>query len=570
MIKNHLSLILTLIAVGLIAVGGIMAEYTVSDYGLIGGFPVLYFAGLGLLAVAFVLTLIHNRHEWKLLLFQTGILITALWFIPATVGSHPGLPMAYRNLFDVNEIAEKGWTSLIDGKSAYLSWLGFQVVCASITKIFSLNWETVLWIYPFIMQVLYLIPLYVFLRNTAGKTNYVWLGLWVFSLANWIGQEYFCPQSAGILLVLAFLALITLKPDRRNTRIAVNVSLAGIVGITVVTHLLSSLVMVLFLLVYSVMQKNKKVVLAVVMCLALVAAWNWTAGGYYMQSMITLDSLPKQALQEGMVDMSRTETGEGLVTLDAGYILESNVLGSLSGSDAHRKVTMFRIGYSAMFALAGLVLAVYILWKRRTRQNVMLLLMVGSLCCLLPIRAAGWELSQRLYLFALPFLSYYCVIFMSRNKRWVLPICITIIACMPLWFITHYGNQVVDHLSEDYIEGMKQVEEIKNTAKVPVFLKWGHVGWLDEQLVFSDEAAWGIHYFAVSTHDVVRYTFAYNEPDFVDNVSRWIQDSESQKELLCEYEVFWENPGFVVYSGYRALDEEMWEKWGDWKWKYYR
>ena len=63
MIKNHLSLILTLIAVGLIAVGGIMAEYAVSDYGLIGGFPVLYFAGLGVLVVAFVLSLSSQRHD---------------------------------------------------------------------------------------------------------------------------------------------------------------------------------------------------------------------------------------------------------------------------------------------------------------------------------------------------------------------------------------------------------------------------------------------------------------------------------------------------------------------------
>jgi len=570
MIKNHLSLILTLIAVGLIAVGGIMAEYTVSDYGLIGGFPVLYFVGLGLLAVAFVLTLIHNRHEWKLLLFQTVILITALWFMPATVGSHPGLPMAYRNLFDVNKIAESGWASLIDGKSAYLSWLGFQVVCACITKVFTLNWETVLWVYPYILQMIYIIPLYVFLRNVAGKSNYIWLGLWIFSLANWIGQEYFCPQSAGILLVLAFLALITLKPDGRNARIVVTMGIICVVGMTVITHLLSSLVMVLFFLVYSVMQKNKKVALAVVVCLALVAAWNWTAGGYYLKSMIALDAQPKQELQEGMVDLSRTETGRGLVTLDAGYIIESNVLGSLIGSDAHQKVAVVRIWYSALFALVGLGLALYILWKRRTRQNMMLLLMVGSLCCLLPIRAAGWELSQRLYLFALPFLAYFSVIFASLNKRWLLPICITLIACMPLWFITHYGNQAVDHLSDDYIEGMKKVEEIKGTGKDPVFMKWGQVGWIDGQLVFSNEAAWGIHYFAVSIHDVARYTFIYGQPDFIDNVSGWLQDPVSQRELLCEYEVFWENPGFVVYSGYRALDEETWEKFGDGKWKVYR
>jgi len=303
--------------------------------------------------------------------------------------------------------------------------------------------------------------------------------------------------------------------------------------------------------------------------LLILISWNFTAVKPYIESALKQAALPDKELEEGMVDLSRTGGTKSLVTFDVGYIVESNLLSAISGSDSHIKITVVRVAYTSLYIVLGIVSALVVLRRDRSRKNVMLFLMVCSFVCLLPIRAAGWELGQRLFIFALPFMAYFVV----ESLKIALPLMyifiIIILISSPLWFISHYGNQVVDYMSPEYIDGITKVQEIKDTALWNKFMQWGKIGWLDDELVFREYATWGIHNIAISKHDDDIFTFSYGEPDYIDNIWGWLEEGY-HPELFCEYELIYSNPEFSIYNGYRALTEDVWDKYGDGKWKEHR
>jgi len=171
----------------MIGYGSCNAGLDIGTFGLLSSFPIVYFVGLFVLSLSFLISVKNN--QWWFSLVQTVLLIISLWLIPATVGSHPGMAMAYRNLFHIQGIAANGLGSVLDSSFHYLSWAGFQVFYGILVKIFHFNLESILWVYPFIMQMLFMVPLYVFFRNVVSDKRFIWLGLWllmgqVFSVFN--------------------------------------------------------------------------------------------------------------------------------------------------------------------------------------------------------------------------------------------------------------------------------------------------------------------------------------------------------------------------------------------------
>jgi len=98
MVFKRCSLVPTIAAVGLIIWGSLTAKFNIGFWGLFGGFPITYYIGLAGLGLSFVLALRDERPSRILLGCQLLAFVTALWLIPVSIGSPPGLPMAYYNL----------------------------------------------------------------------------------------------------------------------------------------------------------------------------------------------------------------------------------------------------------------------------------------------------------------------------------------------------------------------------------------------------------------------------------------------------------------------------------------
>ena len=571
--NRYLTPSITLVAFLLLAISIPQMELKPGFYGLIHSFPPTYFIGLVLLVLTFVVTLVYNPNR-KLLGLQTLGLVTALWAIPTLIGSHPGLSMAYRNLQDVGNITTQGLGILYWW---YLSWPGFQTLFSIVTG-WGINLEGILTIYPFFIELTYAIPLYIFLRNTLGKDKekYCWVGMWIFYLGNWTGQDYFGPQSLALLLLLAMLAIVThnrLWEGPTKVKLTMTFILTVVFSYLVITHLLTSLVAICILSAYALVRKSPRLAITIGLCALLILSWDVTFGGHYTYSLYG-EPYGKRLLQrEGIqiidnpevIDDTPTVTEEkpetpkvptkdgptseakevikspGILTFNPEYILQSNVLASLSGSDSHIAVVRTRIAYSSVFAIIGILGTILILIRKRTRTNITILAMALSLVVLLPLRYAGWELISRLYMFELPFIAYLGTILLTVNKRKVMiGLGLLFTTSSLLFLISHYGNHPVDHWSQDYKVGYKFTQELRTTPNC----KFGSlldVSWDNGDISFGERFPTTPHYLTISKYDDDYFTYVHNNPNFVDLVWEGLKEDPS-------YTSIYQNPGFEVFK----------------------
>lgn len=494
------------------------ARFEIGYFGLIHGLPITFFIALALLTIASVTLWVSKGKHGKLLCLQLLVFISALWLIPLiTGGSPPFTDHAYRNLGMVDYIVRQAHfdsTVLL-----YQSWPGTFILSAMAVKIGSINFEPLLGVFPFFMQILYLLPLYVFLKNTLGeaRSNYWWAGAWLFYLANWGGSGYFGPQVTALFLLLTLLALVTSasiwKKDSKSF------TLLGMVFIVfaalVVTHFLTSLAALSILGVICLVKKSKSMALVVGLCVLLVMCWALTGAETWV---------------------SRILSGQELFTADPVVVGEREITGHFTGSESHVAVATSRLPFSVIFALIGLIGAILAcLVKRKFSTAIPILAIALAPLILLPlsIHYAG-EFTQRLYLFALIPMAYFGVeLFDIRNRAVTFVFCLLLVICVPLHVIAHYGNETMDYFSPGqvnglhffhdntsggYVTGAWPMGEMKNAERYQR-IGFDQLCLQNDVLVIEGEIDQDLpHYVAISRQDREYYRFFRGIPEFIEEI----------------------------------------------------
>ncbi|GAI29021.1 unnamed protein product, partial [marine sediment metagenome] len=235
-------------------------------------------------------------------------------------------------------------------------------------------------------------------------------------------------------------------------------------------------------------------------------------------------------------------TPRGILIFDPEYIVETNITKSLTGSESHIAVVQTRILLSSIFAVLGLVaaiLALAVIKPKRTAISV--LAMAIALLLLLPLaKQFGWELIHRLYLYSLPFMAYFGAMLLDLGRKTsAVTLCLFLIAACPLFVISHYGNQAFDYWSPSHVASVHYVDGVKKNSDYP-FAKLNQLGWQDNQLVFDNNFPQEKHYFVISQHNDATYDFLYNQPQFVDRVWSWLDNSP-------DYSCIYVNPDLSLY-----------------------
>ena len=180
---------------------------TMNDLGLISVLPPGYFFSLVLLTMSFCLSLRSPLTRNWVLLADVGLLVLILYGTPALVEQTPHFAVTWRHLGLVDFVVQNG---VVRPKySAYFDWPGFFTLGALVTRVTGLSSlvNFVAWTSMF-LNLLYLLPLVVIYRSSARNSRLTWLALWIFYLANWVGQDYFSPQGFAYFLYLAVLAIL--------------------------------------------------------------------------------------------------------------------------------------------------------------------------------------------------------------------------------------------------------------------------------------------------------------------------------------------------------------------------
>ncbi|WP_327595597.1 lipopolysaccharide biosynthesis protein [Streptomyces chartreusis] len=175
--------------------------------GLISVLPPPTLLGAALLAVTFASLLWLGREHRALLLITLLATVVSLHALPALIETEPRFATAWQHLGFLDYIDRTG--SAVPDLDARWSWPGFFAVAAFAAKACGVSdpAELIRW-WPLIMQLLYLVPMFLLVRHMRASWRAKWTGIWVFVLSGWVGQDYFSPQGFTYLLYLVFAAVL--------------------------------------------------------------------------------------------------------------------------------------------------------------------------------------------------------------------------------------------------------------------------------------------------------------------------------------------------------------------------
>jgi hypothetical protein len=174
--------------------------------GLLSVLPPGAIAGVTLLALAFMAALALPDVRPPLLAGMLAGLVLCLDGVTAFIEAEPRFPTTYQIAGYVNYISSTGHTA--PGLDAYFSWPGFFALVSFVAGAAGAHdLLPLLRVWPTVIDLLYLPPLFLFMRGLRIGWRARWLAGFLFVVGNWVGQDYFSPQAFNFLLYLVFVAI---------------------------------------------------------------------------------------------------------------------------------------------------------------------------------------------------------------------------------------------------------------------------------------------------------------------------------------------------------------------------
>jgi hypothetical protein len=191
-------------------------ESAIGQYGLIQALPPLYFLALAMVSGSFIIA--WRSSQPRLLEFWLSliVLVILLQGAPGLIESDPRFAVAWLHAGFTNYVARTG--HVLPNVDARFSWPSFFTGMAMLDRAGGLPSAILLirW-WPTLINLLYLPPLFLLAKLLLRDQKKAMLAVWLFPFANWVGQDYYSPQSAAYLLYLVLLCVV-LGPYGANRR----------------------------------------------------------------------------------------------------------------------------------------------------------------------------------------------------------------------------------------------------------------------------------------------------------------------------------------------------------------
>jgi hypothetical protein len=438
-----------------------------TDLGLIAVMPLPSLLALLAVNVSFCATLRRPDASTLALAIHVLTLLFMLYGVTAIIEDVPRIQATYRHLGIIEELRRTGQIDpTID---AYFDWPGFFAFgallfsAAGIDAGFGLaKWASLA------DEVLYLGPLLLILRALTPDRRHVWLALWLVAITNWVGQDYFAPQSFAYFLYLAMLAVLlrwftraeplaplrlrrAARPDGAGPaivppgvrgRVAMLAIVIALFAAMVPSHQLTPYAGVLAVAAIVVVGLCPLRTLPVLMGV-MVAAWVVYMATPYLEGHI-------KELVGGVGSINEN--------------VDASVGSRLAGSTEHLVVVRLRL--IATLVLWGLAaFGVLIRWRRGALQPASVLLIAAPFV-LLALQPYGGEMLLRVYFLSLPFVAFHAAEPLRadawRPGAWRRPaVGLAIVTLFSAtFFVTRYGNERSDFITAESIAAVEQLYEL--------------------------------------------------------------------------------------------------------------
>lgn len=382
------------------------------DYGLLDRLPAAYHLSLLVLTAGFLLSLRRAGTAPWWPAAHCAALLFALKAPPAVLYDAVRYPWASKHDAVVDTLLAHGelrpGAALSGNMSAYDQWPGFFTLNSGLVRAFGVehahayaNWA------PIVLGLLTMPVLVLLYRTFCQDWRLVWTAVWIFQLANWVGQDYFAPQGLAYLLHLTVITVVLRHfvrpgsagrlrdrsvldpaaagvpaPTGTRQRAVCVVILAPLIAAINATHQLTPVMLCVCLFALGLTRRYRNHGLLAVAVL-LMLAWDLTMGRpLFVETLATL----------------RESLGELTQNSRAGYA------GRLTGPGPELAGTANVLMVLAIAALAGLAL---LLRPRLVRGALPLLLVSAAPVPLFAVNDYGGEMLFRVYLFGLPGAAFF-------------------------------------------------------------------------------------------------------------------------------------------------------------------
>jgi hypothetical protein len=420
----------------------------IGQYGLIQALHPLYFVAVGLVLVSFLLGIKYGRAKPLLLSLHIAVLVFLLHGAPSVIEREPRFATAYLHAGFSGYVGHTG--KLLPRLDARFSWPSFFTGSAMLDRAAGIPTalQLVRW-WPVVMNALYAPLVWLIARRLVPTTDTAWLAAGLFPLANWVGQDYYSPQSVGFLFYLTFVfilvgplgadapalwSVIRKRPLRWPAEADEGRAVWGPAWLWVAASLLLMAAMSTGHQITPVMACGTAIVLAVTgrtRARAVVGAF----------CLITLGWICYGAVGYWSGHLGQLFGQVGTV----GTNVNNSVVARLRGTVAHRNVVNARVGLSIAVWSLGTLGA--LLWKgSKVGRRAAFFLMAWPLA-LIAVQSYGGEALLRIYFFALPG-AVICIASLVNRIKWdrvqLAAATVAVALLLPAFLVTRWGNELFE------------------------------------------------------------------------------------------------------------------------------
>jgi hypothetical protein len=451
-----------------------------TDAGLVSVLPTQVLLAIALVSCAFLLSL-HYRPSGPLLLTHLVALILILFATPLIIEAVPHFSATWRHVGIIDYIVR---THQVDPNiDAYFNWPGFFIFGAFLSDVAGVDSTLGLarWA-PLAYDLLYLLPVFLIARAVSADRRLIWTTLFIFTITNWIGQDYFSPQATTYffyLVVIALLlswfatssrapslALARSEPAESDAGLSTPDPAAGAAlaqrAAAVPRALVLLAVIVLIAATVPSHQLTPFAFLAATTALVLTRAC--TARGLpvivlvMIVSWVTFMSVAYLAGHFGSV-----AGGVGKVDQN----VSTSLSGRIHGSPDHVIVVMTRL---AMTVAVWLLALVGFLRRLGRHRNTALAALALAPFSMIGLQSYGGEVLLRIYLFALPFMALFAAaaFFPQRKGRvsWLTTGALAVVTGVLIlgFLVSRYGNERADFFTPGEANAVRYVQRVAPTG----------------------------------------------------------------------------------------------------------
>jgi hypothetical protein len=453
-------------------------ESSIGPYGLIQALSLWYYIVIATLLLSLAWTLGAAKHRSLLLSAHLIVLVILVHGAPAVVESAPRFATAWLHAGFTDYVADNG--KFLPNVDARFSWPSFFAGSALIDKAAGLRAAISLirW-WPVAMNLLYLPFIYRIANAFLGSEGKAWIATILFPLANWVGQDYYSPQSIALLLYLAFIFVLVgpLGADDgpllriywgsySKTRILKIGRLPVREGRLPVPQarersLAPGFYLGVLVLLMAAMATGHQLtpIIATFSALILVLTGRsrvrWIVPVF---ALMTIGWVCYGAVSFWSGHFGMLLGGVGSVQSNVG----SSVFDRIQGSFAHRFVVDIRLIMSLLVWLLAIIGGV--VWRPRSADRAALVASFLVPFAMLAGGSYGGEAVLRVYLFALPFAT--CLIAaLITQLRWPSKQIATgtvLVLLVPFFLVSRWGNELFELVRPNEITAVQMLYRIAN------------------------------------------------------------------------------------------------------------